>query len=356
MKEATFDPAKNLTLYLRQRRTGSKKFIFLDSSSVAVNISAFDFELHIKEYAGARTNVIALTVGAGLTVGGASSNELTAAVTVSETNVKEGKYYWELYKGSTDRTYLCGKCIIHNGEFDGVTEDEETITIDDGVSTVTIAISDGGSLEGILWGEIGGTVTDQTDVISYIQGYSQPLDDQLSQIAGITPNNDGILQVKASAWVQRTLAEFRADLQSWVLFPIHAIATGAGPITLTNMPNTPQMFPGGANVHGFRFNATFYNYCRVSTRVSVRSLSANDPRFYLQYSIDNGSNWLDAVSPNTTASGNAMSLGTVTNNAASGVAALVSGAKGDWLWRVVHDGGDGVEDPQVCNVYVGFRL
>jgi hypothetical protein len=140
MKEISFDPAKNMTLYLRQQRAGSKKFIFTNSSDVAVNISAYDFELHIKEYAGARTNVIELTVGDGLTVGGASSNELTAAVTVSETNVKEGKYYWELYKGSTDKTYLCGECIIHNGKFDGPS-DEGEITINDGDIVLSVNVT-----------------------------------------------------------------------------------------------------------------------------------------------------------------------------------------------------------------------
>lgn len=206
-----------------------------------------------------------------------------------------------------------------------------------------------------VWGSITGTLSSQLDLQAALDA-KQQIDGDLTTIAGLTPSDDDILQRKSGAWANRTLAQIRADLQSWLLFPIHAIATGAGPITLTNMPNTPQMFPGGANVHLFRFNATLYSYCRISCRVSVRSQSVNDPRFYLQYSTDNGSNWLDAVSPNTTASGNAMSLGTLTNNAASGVAALVSGAKGDWLWRVAHDGGDGVEDPQVCNVYVGFRL
>lgn len=140
----TLDPAREITLYLRQRRTGSKVFTFVDSTGAAVNVSAYEFELNIKEYAGSISNVISLTVGSGLTIGGAGSNQVTATVSVSNTNIKEGKYYWELYKGLTDRTYLCGECVIHNGKFDGVTE-TDTIIIDDAGSEVTV-IFDGSSI------------------------------------------------------------------------------------------------------------------------------------------------------------------------------------------------------------------
>jgi hypothetical protein len=328
MNSTSFDPSRRLDLYFRCNRAGNKTFKFFDDAGAALDIRLFEYDVFIYEYEGADTPIVTLST----TEGGGSNNELACTITVSQSNINEGKYYWELYKGSTDKTHLCGEAIFHNGKFDGVTTDTTNLTITDGGDDISITIDDPSS------------------------GEYQPLDADLTTIAALSPSNDDILQRKSGVWTNRTLAEVRLDLQPWVWFPIHAIATGAGPITLTNMPNSVQMFPGGANVHGFKFDATYYSFCRVMTRVSVRSLSANDPRFYLQYSVDNGSNWLDAVSPTTTASGNAMSLGTLTNNAASGVAALVSGAKGDWLWRVVHNGGDGVEDPQVCNVYAGFRM
>lgn len=140
--ETSIDPARRLDFYFRVKRAGSKKFVFKDADGAAINISAFEFELNIKEYAGARGNKIALTVGSGLTVGGSGNNELTAAFTVANTNINEGEYFFELVKGSTDKTYLTGKAFAHNGIFDGVETDTSAVTITDGSSTVTITLSD----------------------------------------------------------------------------------------------------------------------------------------------------------------------------------------------------------------------
>lgn len=138
----SIDPSRRLDLYFRVKRAGSKKFIFLDASGNPIDVSAYSLALYIKEYAGARTNVIALTVGSGLTIGGAGNNEATAAFTVANTNINEGEYFLELYKGSTSKTYLNGKAIAHNGLFDGVSNDTSSVIITDGADTVTVQITD----------------------------------------------------------------------------------------------------------------------------------------------------------------------------------------------------------------------
>lgn len=138
----TIDPSRRLDFPFRVSRAGSKKFIFIDNSGVAIDISTYAFALYIKAYAGARTNAIALTVGSGLTIGGVSNNELTATFTVANTNIKEGEYYWELYKGLTSKTYLNGKATAHNGIFDGVENDTDTIIISDNANDVVITVSD----------------------------------------------------------------------------------------------------------------------------------------------------------------------------------------------------------------------
>lgn len=44
----------------------------------------------------------------------------------------------------------------------------------------------------------------------------QPLDSDLTAIAGLTPANDDIIQRKAGAWTNRTVAQYYADLQASV--------------------------------------------------------------------------------------------------------------------------------------------
>ena len=139
---ATIDPSRRLDLYLRVKRAGTKKFIFVDDDGASINISSYSFALYVKQYAGDISNTISLTIGSGLTVGGSGNNELTASFSTTNTNIKEGKYYWELVKGSTTKTYLNGEVIAHNGVFDGVSNDEDTITITDGTDTVTIEFTE----------------------------------------------------------------------------------------------------------------------------------------------------------------------------------------------------------------------
>lgn len=138
---ATLDPARILYLYFRRNRTGVKKFIFVDDDSNPFDISSIDFELFVTSNPGSRERSITLTIGDGLTVGGASNNELTASFTASDTNINEGTYFWELLRTDTDRTWLNGKAVFHYGEFDGV-NDTTGITISEDGETVTITVSD----------------------------------------------------------------------------------------------------------------------------------------------------------------------------------------------------------------------
>lgn len=168
----TIDPSRRLDFPFRLRRAGSKKFIFLNSSGTALDISSFGFVLNIKEYPGARTNVISLSVGSGLTVGGAGNNELTASFTVANTSVQEQEYYWELYKGSTSKTYLNGLAPAHNGVFDGVSNDQDTLTITDGSSEVTINITD--------------TPSDEVPLVTFSTALTFDYDKDLSTVSGGT--------------------------------------------------------------------------------------------------------------------------------------------------------------------------
>lgn len=53
--------------------------------------------------------------------------------------------------------------------------------------------------------------SDITNLVSDLSG-KQPIDSDLTAIAGLTPTNDDIIQRKAGAWTNRTMAQLKTDL------------------------------------------------------------------------------------------------------------------------------------------------
>lgn len=142
MKQVTFDPAKDLTLYFRCNRAGSKNFVFTYTDGTAYSFVYDELELHIYKNQGAKKKVISLTHVQGITL---NSNTVTVSITNSQSNITEGEYYWELYRTDLEKTWLCGDAIFHNGKFDGVDATTETITIDIDGDDVNITVQDANS-------------------------------------------------------------------------------------------------------------------------------------------------------------------------------------------------------------------
>jgi Protein of unknown function (DUF2793) len=74
----------------------------------------------------------------------------------------------------------------------------------------TWAVPPGGG-GGAAWGSITGTLSTQTDLQSALDA-KQPLDSDLTTIAGLTATTDSFLQAKAGAWAARTIAQVKTDL------------------------------------------------------------------------------------------------------------------------------------------------
>lgn len=175
--KTTIDPSRRLELYIRKARNGSKTFVFTNSSGADYDISSFDFELFIKKNAGARKDVISLLTsyaGFGLSI---STNELTATFTDVITDIDAGEYYWELLRLDTNKTWLCGPCYVHEGEFDGVETDTSTISIAD-TTTVTVSITDGISNPRVY--SVNTTATLTINVDSYDQANVTALSEALT--------------------------------------------------------------------------------------------------------------------------------------------------------------------------------
>lgn len=143
MKQTTFDPSKELQIFLRVARDGSKSFVFT-SSGVAYNLSALTFQLFVKNFPHSSSTVISLTIAnGGLSIGGTGNGTLSASFTVAETTLKAKDYYWELYCITTRETWLNGICIIHDGQFDGVDSDTTDLTINLSGGDVDVEITAG---------------------------------------------------------------------------------------------------------------------------------------------------------------------------------------------------------------------
>lgn len=136
MAKATFDPARELTLYFRCNRTGSKDFVFVYSDGSSYSLIYEDIEFNIYENEGDKIKLLQLSTAF-------AANTVTASITNSQSNINEGEYYFEMYRPNIDKTWVTGYAIFHNGKFDGITE-TSTITINENGEAVTITIQESG--------------------------------------------------------------------------------------------------------------------------------------------------------------------------------------------------------------------
>ena len=138
MKRTALDPSKRLDLYLRINRIATKTFTMVDDNGSAYSLIYEDFQVIIKRYPGDKKNTIFLEIGSGLSI--TNGNELTIEISASQSNVMPGEYYWELYKNDDEQTWLSGKVFFHEGEFDGVSNEATTLTIEED-ATIQIIVN-----------------------------------------------------------------------------------------------------------------------------------------------------------------------------------------------------------------------
>lgn len=83
------------------------------------------------------------------------------------------------------------------------------------------------------WGSITGTLSAQTDLNTALNA-RQPLDADLTAIAGLTAVNNDILQFKSGAWTNRTLLQYKTDL-NLNLVENTALSTWPGSTNITTL-------------------------------------------------------------------------------------------------------------------------
>jgi len=166
MEGVSFTKERLLKLYARVNETGVPKvlsFFDVDADGVrtAHDITDLDFKLIVKKQSGSPTNLFALTIGSGLTVQGASSNELLIEVSEDNATQKPCTAFYQLFSIDENKTWLDGPFFFHDGEFDGVEETDEILIGDDGEIVIEIS-SDHATVTAATQAEVNAeTVTDE---------------------------------------------------------------------------------------------------------------------------------------------------------------------------------------------------
>jgi hypothetical protein len=140
IRTTSFDPAEQLNLIFRKDRNGSKLFRFIGADRLPYSIAGIDLQVNIKSASGL-DDLIHLTIGNGLTLGGLNNDELTVSITDEQSTISRDLCFWELYNATSKKTWLCGNAyFISANRPDASTDIEITITLEG--ETITIELQE----------------------------------------------------------------------------------------------------------------------------------------------------------------------------------------------------------------------
>lgn len=114
------------------------------------------------------------------------------------------------FRRDTAVNWTSSNPTLAQGEL-GYETDTETFKIGDGSTAWSSLLYFSGGGGGGSWGTITGTLSAQTDLQTALNA-KQPLDSDLTTIAGLSATTDNFLQAKASAWASRTITQVKTDL------------------------------------------------------------------------------------------------------------------------------------------------
>jgi hypothetical protein len=126
------------------------------------------------------------------------------------------------------------------------------------------------------------------------------------------------------------------------------VFAGNNNLVLNNQPSTTVSL-GNTNRYVTIMELDKFQTFKLVANVMVASVSANNPRIWVQYSKDNGTTW-----SNLSSTDNFISLRTVGVFDTPWID-IVDLAKGKVLVRVAQSGGNGTADPALGNVYIHYK-
>ncbi len=153
IKGVAFTKEKQLPFYARVNEAGIPRvFTFLNLDGTPHPISGYDFKVKVKEREFYPANLFELSVGSGLTVQGASLNQLLISPTKANFTRKVGTNFWTLYSEADENTWINGPFYFHDGKFDGLETETETIHVGGSNDvTITISVGTGGTTDGVTY-------------------------------------------------------------------------------------------------------------------------------------------------------------------------------------------------------------
>ena len=175
----------------------------------------------------------------------------------------------------------------------------------------------------------------------------QPLDSDLTTIAGLTATTDNFIQSKSSAWASRTLQQVKDDLANQF-----SVCFWVSNTTISSLPSTERFF-GNSNRFITKVDLANYSYVRLVFRVTTASSAGAAPRFRAKYKTS-----FDTTIANYSDIGTSEVSGSLasTGIADSGWIALAAGAKiNDCFITIGELGGDGSGSPVIAQVYINFK-
>lgn len=164
----TSDPSRYLKWFFRINRDNLKTFRILNSNGTAKDLTGYVFQINFRRDKDDEENLLELTSGSGLTI---ASNDIAARVDKDEAaEFNDDKYFVELVvtQGGRERNWLSGDAIFHNGRFDGIGCDDETLTIEDVGDVIEITVTDSGGGSGSSVNHWVDTDYDPTDGVPTI--------------------------------------------------------------------------------------------------------------------------------------------------------------------------------------------
>jgi hypothetical protein len=147
------------------------------NSAVAFDISSYVFTLSIRPI-GSSTNSLQLTQGAGITNSGATGI-LTIDITSTQSTALSGSYFYEITYVKSTKTFglIHGTADVIKTYNSASATSSLSLSVSLAGTNISAAITLAGSSGGGAWGEIEGTLSDQTDLNTALNAIAQDIDD-----------------------------------------------------------------------------------------------------------------------------------------------------------------------------------
>lgn len=187
-----------------------------------------------------------LTAGTGLSGGGDLSADRTFDVDYGTTAGTAAEGNDSRITGAQQRSTLTAKGDLYAATASATTT-RQPVGTDGQVLRAASGQATGLEWDTLTAGDVG---ADPAGSAAAAQAASQPLDSDLTAIAGLSPNNDDIIQRKAGAWTNRSIAQYKAD-QAYTAAEVGAIANiimdAKGDLISATAADTPARLAVGAD-------------------------------------------------------------------------------------------------------------